>query len=191
MSEPERTEETEGVTVPRRRPAPESSKKGLVLVMALVGVGAGVVALALGGLKENATYSKSVDELVDHKARFVGRPVRAEGKLVPGTLKRRDDGCEYNFEIEKNGKAVPVRFAQCVVPDNFKDTPGMDTVVTVEGELKGDGHFEATTVLTKCPSKYEEKQRNGEKNPHLTGGALSGAAPGAQPAAGTTLGSAR
>lgn len=40
--------------------------------------------------------------------------------------------------------------------------------VTVEGELQPDNSFEATTVLAKCPSKYEmkERQKNGEKAPH-------------------------
>ena len=30
--------------------------------------------------------------------------------------------------------------------------------VTVEGELKQSGTFEATSVLTKCPSKYEMRR---------------------------------
>jgi len=44
----------------------------------------------------------------------------------------------------------------------------MDVGVTVEGELHADNSFEATSVLAKCPSKYEMKNRaaNGEKMPH-------------------------
>jgi cytochrome c-type biogenesis protein CcmE len=44
----------------------------------------------------------------------------------------------------------------------------MDVGVTVEGELQADNTFEATSVLAKCPSKYEMKDRsaNGEVMPH-------------------------
>jgi cytochrome c-type biogenesis protein CcmE len=44
----------------------------------------------------------------------------------------------------------------------------MDVGVTVEGELQSDQSFLASSVLAKCPSKYEmrERQKNGEQVPH-------------------------
>jgi cytochrome c-type biogenesis protein CcmE len=164
--------EDEGVSVPRRRrePAadPQATRRGVMLIVPLVAVGAAIVAYVLSGMKDNAIYSKPVDQLVAEKARFMGRPVRAEGNLVHGTLEKRDTPCEYRFTITKNGVDVPVRYAQCVVPDTFRDVPGMDVGVTVEGSLLADNSFEATTVLAKCPSKYEMKQRasQGEQMPH-------------------------
>ncbi len=139
-----------------------------MLLIPLVAVGAAIVAFVLTGMKDNAIYSKPVDQLVAQKARFLGRPVRAEGNLVHGTLEKRDTPCEYRFTITKNGVDVPVRYAQCVVPDTFRDVPGMDVGVTVEGSLLADNSFEATTVLAKCPSKYEMKDRaaRGESMPH-------------------------
>lgn len=178
MSDPEqpRDDDNDGVAVPMRRRRAQAegpaSKKGLLLVMALVGVGASVVTLALAGFKDNAAvYSKPVDELLAQKTKFVGRAVRAEGTMVPGSLKHQEKPCEYRFMVEKNGQAMPVRFGQCVVPDNFQDIPGMPVSLTVEGELGQSGTFEATAILTKCPSKYEEKEKAGEKNPHLLTGA--------------------
>ncbi len=166
-----RTEKEGGVSLPprRHRAEDEGSKRGLWIVIALVAAGGGLAALALGGMKENAIYSKPVDQLVAEKAKFAGKPVRAEGNLVHGTLMKQEKPCEYRFTIEKNGVEVPVRFPQCVVPDTFRDVPGMDVGVTVEGELKADNTFEATTVLAKCPSKYEmqERTKRGEKMPHL------------------------
>ena len=38
-----------------------------------------------------------------------------------------------------------------VVPDTFKD----HAEVVVEGRMASDGAFDATTLLAKCPSKYE------------------------------------
>jgi cytochrome c-type biogenesis protein CcmE len=165
--------EDDGVAIPRRRRRepeadPQSTRRGVMLLVPLVTVGALIVAFVLTGMKDNAIYSKPVDQLVAQKARFIGRPVRAEGNLVHGTLEKRDTPCEYRFTITKNGVDVPVRYAQCVVPDTFRDVPGMDVGVTVEGALLADNSFEATTVLAKCPSKYEMKERagRGESMPH-------------------------
>jgi cytochrome c-type biogenesis protein CcmE len=61
---------------------------------------------------------------------------------------------------------MPVRFPQCVVPDTFKD--GMGIKVTVQGKLTDAGHFAATQVIPRCPSKYEMQQAidRGEQMPH-------------------------
>jgi len=138
------------------------------LVFGMAASAAALAALFLLGMKDKAIYAKPVDQLVAEKAKFIGRPVRAEGLLVHGSLVKRDSPCEYRFTIQKNGTEVPVRFAQCVVPDTFRDIAGMDVGVTVEGTLAADDSFEASSVLAKCPSKYEmkEKQKNGELMPH-------------------------
>lgn len=158
---------------PRRRHAEDEEPErrrwvGIVIAVGLAMGAAGIAALVLTGMQDKAMYSKPVDELLAQKAKFVGRPVRAEGMLVHGSLVHRDQPCEYRFVIEKNGADLPVRFAQCVVPDTFKDVPDLDVGVTVEGELHTDGSFEASNVLAKCPSKYEMEQRkkNGEHMPH-------------------------
>jgi cytochrome c-type biogenesis protein CcmE len=165
---------------PRRRRSssdPNAARRGLMIVVPLVMAGVAIATVVLTGMKDNAIYSKSVDDLIAQKSKFAGRPVRAEGLLVHGTLTKREKPCEYRFTIEKNGVAVPVRYAQCIVPDTFRDVAGMDVGVTVEGELLADNSFEATSVLAKCPSKYEMKDRaaHGEQMPHVL-------APDSQPA---------
>ncbi len=159
----------QGVSVRRRQAREESSQKGVLLLVGLVAIGGGLLAFAFGGLKDNAVYSKPIDDLMNEKEKFVNRPVRAEGMLVHGSLQKREAPCEYRFTITKNGKEVPVRFPSCVIPDTFKDVPGVDVGVTVEGQLRADNSFDATNIFAKCPSKYEmkEKQRAGEKMPHL------------------------
>jgi cytochrome c-type biogenesis protein CcmE len=166
---------------PRRRQAaePETGQRGWrgpAIAVALAMGAAAVAGLVLTGMQDKAIYSKPVDELLAQKAKFTGRPVRAEGNLVHGSLVKRDQPCEYRFSIEKNGVALPVRFTQCVVPDTFRDVPDMDVGVTVEGELQADSSFEASSVLAKCPSKYEmqQKKQNGEQMPH---GPLAAATP--------------
>ncbi len=163
----------EGVEVPKRRrnrenPDAIGAGKGVFLAVGLVMAAVGIVSVVLFTMKDKAIYSKPVDALIQEKGKFVGRPVRVEGNLVHGTLVHHDKPCEYDFTIEKNGTEMPVKYSQCVVPDTFRDVPGMDVGVTVEGELHADNTFEATSVLAKCPSKYEMKnrQQNGEKAPH-------------------------
>ena len=162
----------------RRRRGDEEPERsrwgGVAIAVTLAMAAAAIAALVLTGMQDKALYSKPVDELLAHKSKFAGRPVRAEGNLVHGTLVKRDQPCEYRFSIEKNGRELPVRFAQCVVPDTFRDVPEMDVGVTVEGELRADDTFEATSVLAKCPSKYDMQQRkqHGEQMPH---GPLAGA----------------
>jgi cytochrome c-type biogenesis protein CcmE len=165
-----------GAATPPRRWVGPAIASGLAMVAAAI------TGLVLTGMQDNAIYSKPVDQLLAQKAKFAGRPVRAEGNLVHGSLMKREEPCEYRFSIAKNGAELPVRFAQCVVPDTFRDVPDLDVGVTVEGELQGDDSFEATSVLAKCPSKYEMKQRkdHGEQMPH---GPLAAAGGGAAPAA--------
>jgi len=167
----------EGMAVPvrrRRAPPPDAdAKRNLVLVIGLVMAVVGIVAVVMTMIKDTAVYAKPVDQLLVEKAQFQAsgahpaRPVRVEGNLVHGTLEKRDQPCEYRFVMEKNGAELPVSFPQCVVPDTFRDVAGMDVGVTVEGELQPDGSFVASTVLAKCPSKYEMKQRaaSGEQMP--------------------------
>jgi cytochrome c-type biogenesis protein CcmE len=178
VTEPEKPKgvDDDGLEVPVRRrrrsdtaeETQQASRRGLLVLIPLVMVGAAVVFFVLEGMKGQAIYSKPVDELVANKTRFYGRQVMAEGNLVHGTIVKRESPCEYRFTIEKAGTQVPVRFPQCVVPDTFRDMPGQDVGVTVEGELLADNSFLATKVLAKCPSKYEMKDRaqKGEKMPH-------------------------
>jgi cytochrome c-type biogenesis protein CcmE len=164
---------SEGATSVRaRRDEVDASSRqrwlGPVIAVGLA-MGAGAIAtLVLTGMQDNAIYSKPVDQLLAQSAKFMGRPVRADGILIHGSLARRDQPCEYRFTIARNGVELPVRFAQCVVPDTFRDVPDVDVGVTVEGELQANNTFEATSVLAKCPSKYEmqERKQRGEEMPH-------------------------
>lgn len=156
------------VAAARDDDAEDGSRKRLLLLVPLLMAAAAIVAMVLVGMQDKGIYSKPVDELVSQKSKFVGKAVRAEGALVHGSLVKRENPCEYRFQIEKNGVELPVRFARCIVPDTFRDVPGTEVGVTVEGALQADGSLEASQVLAKCPSKYEMKQKAaaGEKAPH-------------------------
>jgi cytochrome c-type biogenesis protein CcmE len=77
---------------------------------------------------------------------------RVNGKVAPGSIDRAPGGRQVTFTIkDKDGTAtLPVDFTG-IIPDTFVD----DADVVVEGNRRQDGVFEATTLLAKCPSKYE------------------------------------
>src|SRR5262245_30705405 len=146
-----------------------SPGKGNVrLLVVLLVMAGGIVALVMTSFKDAAVYSKNVDQVIAEGRSLGGRALRVEGNLVHGSLTRRDQPCEYRFTIKGKDAQLPVNYAKCIVPDTFRDVPGMDVGVTVEGKLSSSGQFEATQVLAKCPSKYEmkEKQARGEQMPH-------------------------
>src|SRR4051794_6718800 len=143
-----------------REPEAERAKRPVLRVAIVLAVLGGAVAfLLLGSSAQDAfVYSKLVDQVMTAPAQFAGRELRVEGQLKEGSIQFREDPCEYRFVIEKNGKEMPVRFPQCVVPDTFRDKMGIS--VTVQGKLTADGAgFLANQVVPRCPSKYEMQER--------------------------------
>lgn len=150
-------------------PVAPKAKRSVGLLAALLVIVGGVLGLVFTSFEGAAIYSVGVDQLIKEQDRYGKRNVKVMGKLVPGTLVKRTDPCEYRFKLTTADTVLPVRFAQCIVPDTFRDMPGMDVMVTADGKLAADGQsFEATGIMAKCPSKYEMQQKSqmGEIAPH-------------------------
>lgn len=155
---------------PLERPAERESqgiapliKVGLVFAM----LGGAIALLWFSTSAEDAfVYSKLVHEVTTDRKTFENRELRVEGDLKQGSILFQESPCEWRFVIKSEGQEMPVRFPQCVVPDTFKD--GMGIKVTVQGKLTEAGHFAATQVIPRCPSKYEmqQAQDRGEQMPH-------------------------
>jgi cytochrome c-type biogenesis protein CcmE len=161
---PPATEARANPEVERSRGLSPAVKIGVVVAL----LGGAVAFLLLGSSASDAfVYSKLVDEVMARPAEFEGRELRVEGLLKPGSIKFREEPCEYRFVVEKSGKEMPVQFSQCVVPDTFRD--GMGISVVVQGKLAAGGDsFIANQVIPRCPSKYEmqERKNKGEVMPH-------------------------
>lgn len=151
---------------------PESSggkpKRSIGLLVGLLVMVAGLLGLVLLTGGDATIYSVGVDQLIKEPARYSQRNVRVKGMLVKGTLSRREEPCEYRFKLQEKDAVLAVEFPQCVVPDTFRDMPGMDVEVTAEGKMAANGAFQASSIMAKCPSKYEMKQKSmaGELAPH-------------------------
>lgn len=147
----------------------KASRRNLGLLAGLLVMGGAILTLVLTSFENATVYARGVEELLRDKDALHGRNIRVQGFLVKGSLLHRPSPCEYRFDIENKGAVLPVRFSQCIVPDNFRDVPGMDVTVITEGKLAAAGHFEASTIMAQCPSKYEmqERSKKGERAPHL------------------------
>jgi len=131
-------------------------KKNPRFMVGLVGVAAVVTYLIWTGVSETMVYYLTPVELmerVEADPTFHDVGVKVSGQVVPGTYRRVDGELLHVFTVhdlvdETATFAVEYRDA---LPDTFTD----EVEVVLEGRLRTDGVFEATTLLTKCGSRYE------------------------------------
>lgn len=136
-------------------------------------VGAIVALLLTSDFGDAFVYSKRVHEVMADPSAFVGQELKVEGDLQQGSIRFREDPCEWRFVLTSEEQIMAVRFPECVVPDTFRDDFGIQ--VTVQGQLQEDGTFLANEVIPRCPSKYEmnERLQSGEEMPHADPTTLS------------------
>ncbi|HUP52550.1 MAG TPA: cytochrome c maturation protein CcmE [Longimicrobiales bacterium] len=131
-------------------------KKNGRFMVGLVGVATVVTYLVWTGVSETMVYYLTPVELlerVEADPTFHDVGVKVSGQVVPGTYSRTEGELLHVFTVrdladESSTFAVEFRDA---LPDTFSE----DVEVVLEGRLRADGVFEATTLLTKCGSRYE------------------------------------
>jgi cytochrome c-type biogenesis protein CcmE len=118
------------------------------LVLAAVGVAAGLTALAL---QQNMTYLYSPSEIAAGHAPADAR-FRLGGVVLEQSIKRASDSLEVAFVVTDRFREMPVEYTG-ILPDLFRE--GQSIVAT--GALK-DGRFVATEVLAKHDETYMPKE---------------------------------
>ena len=144
-------------------PPDKMSAMGLKFIKIAVSVAVvtGGLGLAVSSsLQDNLEYYKQVDEVMVDTTRWTGPRLKLGGHVRKGTIFNKPGTLEYVFTVEKNGESVEVRYTG-VVPDTFKE----DAEVVVSGRLQPEGHFAASEVIAKCPSKYEAAEKQGLTHP--------------------------
>lgn len=131
-------------------------KKSLsVYILALLLFGGGVGSMVWSGLSENSVYFLNVSEALAMPAQDL-QAARLFGTVADGDIARPDNGLGARFRLQdadQPGLVVWVEY-RGVVPDTFK--PGAEVIV--EGGMGSDS-FQAKSLMTKCPSKYEKENR--------------------------------
>jgi cytochrome c-type biogenesis protein CcmE len=118
---------------------------------------AGVGYLVASGLNQGSVYFVTVSEALAMPAEDLGQ-ARLFGTVAPADIKRKPAAPGVVFSLrdkERTGQAIRVDY-DGAVPDTFK--PGVEVIV--EGGLDASsGVFRATTLMTKCPSKYQKREQ--------------------------------
>ena len=128
------------------------SPKFLIAGSLIVGA---ICYLMFSGINDSMIYYYSVSELMQKESELSGEGIRVSGYVSPGTIHLDQQLSQVEFVVsEKNSEgSLPVVY-QGLIPDTFKD----HAEVVVEGSYhSGQKRFHATTLLAKCPSKYESK----------------------------------
>ena len=116
---------------------------------------AGLGFLLASGLSENSVYFLNVSEALAMPAGKLNS-ARLFGTVDGDGLSGGPGSLAASFRLQDKddvGKAIWVDY-KGAVPDTFK--PGVEVIV--EGAMKSD-RFAATTLMTKCPSKYQKENR--------------------------------
>ncbi|MEP6954962.1 MAG: cytochrome c maturation protein CcmE [Solirubrobacteraceae bacterium] len=127
-------------------------KRRIRLVVALT------AALLLAGALVYTSFAASSDAvspsglLKDKGA--PGRSYQLTGKVVNGSVQRGGNSMTFRVRDRNGATSVPVRYTG-TVPDPFRD--GREVIITVrrQGAVYAG---ERDTLVTKCPSKFSDKQ---------------------------------
>lgn len=141
-----------------------SSKKSIRVFIVFIAVIAAIGYLIISGLEGTFVYSRTISEIRRLGTEVEGQGLRIEGTVVPGSLMKSDTNLRATFALADSlGESIEVRF-DGILPDTFKE--GMPAVA--EGKYNAGDYFEATNVLTKCPSKYEAAPEENASTPETT-----------------------
>ncbi|WP_027184867.1 cytochrome c maturation protein CcmE [Desulfovibrio inopinatus] len=128
------------------------------LVAAILFLG-GLGYLIFTGLGENSVYFLNVSEALALEPGKLNQ-ARLFGTVSPDRIESAEGNLGVTFSLADKvdaGKSIRVEYAG-VVPDTFK--PGVEVIV--EGAYKPTaGIFNASTLMTKCPSKYKKQENQG------------------------------
>jgi cytochrome c-type biogenesis protein CcmE len=124
----------------------------------------GAVVLGVAGylmttsIKDTGMYYLTPTELstkmkADPSFSHVG--VKVGARVVPGSVTKDPGGTQYAFRVTDGAYTFPVVY-RGIAPDTFTDSVD----VVVGGRMGADGTFQATELLAKCASRYENAPTN-------------------------------
>lgn len=123
-----------------------------------------ILAIAIGylgyaGISAGRSYYLSVDSYMSGDE-YRDERVRLHGKVGREGLSVESNGAGARFVLLGDTSKIAIRY-EGVVPDLFK----VGGEVVVMGRIGEDDVFEATELMTKCASKYDEMKSEGKKRP--------------------------
>lgn len=122
---------------------------------------ASILVLIVNGLLSAGNYYITLEEAVTQGDRLVGRGLRINAVVDKESVRYDTQNIVLTFDlVDDAGHRLPVVYHD-VMPDLFMKSES----VIVEGRLNEQGVFEASLILVKCPSKYQEALEAGQQVP--------------------------
>ncbi len=130
-------------------------KKNQKFLLAGIVIVTAITYLIYMGVKESSVYFMTVAELKSTARNMSGEGVRVSGSVIEGSIKEIPRELVLKFRIKDedgpDGEYINVYY-KGIKPDSFK----ADVQVILEGKYDtGKNLLKATTLLVKCPSRYE------------------------------------
>ena len=125
----------------------EKKHKPIIIATVLFAV---IGYLIYTGLRDTMVFYLTVSEVMAKPIEELTDTQKVGGIVSAGSVKWDPKTLSLSFKLEDNDANLLVDYSG-VVPDSFK--PG--TEIIIEGSYRGDGKFQATTLMPKCASKYE------------------------------------
>lgn len=110
--------------------------------------------LCYAGFTENSVYFLNVSEARAASGSQL-RQVRLFGVVSDKSLEKGINTLSFRLQDKDDESLVIPVIYKGQIPDTFK--PGAEVIV--EGGMKGSEYFDAKTLMTKCPSKYQKENR--------------------------------
>jgi cytochrome c-type biogenesis protein CcmE len=125
---------------------------GVVIVLA-------ISYLVYVGVKESGVYFLTVTELKSDSRPDNGRGVRVSGVVIDGSIEEETMNLILRFKVMDEEGGTEDNYLNVyykgVKPDSFK----ADVQVILEGKYSREENLlKATTLLVKCPSRYEGEE---------------------------------
>lgn len=132
--------------------------KGVYIAALILFLG-GLGYLIYSGISQDSVYFLNVSEALAMDEAELGQ-ARLFGKVAPQNIEPKAGGLGVSFDLsdqKENVDTIRVDYSGAV-PDTFKE--GVEVII--EGNfVNGHKMFKATSLITKCPSKYEKENREG------------------------------
>jgi cytochrome c-type biogenesis protein CcmE len=106
--------------------------------------------VTVSSFQTNAIYYLTLQEMNAQRGSLINQPVRINAPLDKSSIQFDDKTLTLRFNLKDGNLVLPVVY-KGVKPDTFEQGES----VVAEGKLGADGTFQASTLLVKCPSKYE------------------------------------
>lgn len=122
---------------------------GIALIVSSIGL------LVYSAVDQTKMYMVTVGEYLTAADSYAGTTVRIAGRVAEGSMDWDAGTRDLHFQLDdiEHDGVVTVHF-NGLLPDMFSE--GRDVIV--EGPATGGEVFEASQVLTSCPSKYEAER---------------------------------